>query len=119
MPYREQKLTEAIKDAVAEIILEDLVDPNLGLVTITAAKLTKDYKKITIYFSALGNNEQKVRSLKSLNRAANFIQGHLKNKVKLRYTPKLVFEIDHLLEQEQRIGKVIDELHKSETKPTP
>ena len=112
MPYREQKVTEAIKAAVAQIILEDIADPKLGFVTITSAKMTKDYKKIIIFFSVMGDAAQQEESEKRLNHAAGFIRNHLKGKVIVRYIPELSFEIDRLLEQEQRIGKVLDELNK-------
>ena len=115
MPYREQKVTEAIKGAVAQIILEDIADPRLGFVTITGAKMTKDYKKIIIFFSVMGDAAQQEESVKRLNHAAGFIRNHLKDKVTLRYIPELSFEIDRLLEEEQKIGKVIDELMKKPT----
>jgi len=112
MPYREQKVAEAIKSAVAEIILEDLADPKLGFVTITAARISNDYKKATLYFTAFGENVKQEEVLEHLNHAANFIRSHLKEKVILRYLPELTFEIDRLLEEEQKIGKVLDELNK-------
>jgi ribosome-binding factor A len=115
MPYREQKVAEAIKHAVAEIILEELGDPKLGFITITAAVISADYKKATIYFSSIGDENQQAESLKHLNRAAGFIKSRIKDKVVLRYIPEIVFEIDTLLQEEQRIGKVIDELNKNQT----
>jgi len=114
MPYREQKVTEAIKVAVAQIILEDVADEKLGFITITNAKISKDLKQITIFFSTMGDDAQQQESLKRLNHAAGFIKSRLKDKVMLRYTPVLSFEIDRLLEQEQRIGKVLEELNKEQ-----
>lgn len=115
MPYREQKVAEAIKHAVAEIILEELGDPKLGFITITAAVISADYKKATIYFSSIGDENEQGESLKHLNRAAGFIKSRIKDKVVLRYIPEIVFEIDTLLQEEQRIGKMIDELNKNQT----
>jgi ribosome-binding factor A len=114
MTYRIQKITEAIKSAVAEIIVEELADPKLGFVSITAVKLTNDYKHATLYFSAFGDNIEQEVVLQHLNHAANFIKNRLKDKVVLRYIPELVFEIDRLLQEEQKIGKVLDDLKKSQ-----
>jgi ribosome-binding factor A len=114
MPYRAQKITEAIKHAVAEIILEDLADPKLGFVSVNGVRISNDYKKATVYFTAFGDNIKQEEVLRHLNHAANFIRSHLKEKVVLRYIPELTFEIDRLLEEEQKIGKVLDELKKSE-----
>jgi ribosome-binding factor A len=114
MPYRLQKVAEAIKSAVAEIILEDLADPKLGFVSINAVTLTNDYKKATVFFTAFGEKIDQQVVLSHLNHAANFIKHRLKDKVVLRYQPELVFEIDRLLLEEQKIGKVLDELKKSQ-----
>jgi len=115
MPYREQKVSEAIKHAVAEIILEDMGNPRLGFVTITAAMISADYKKATVYFTLIGDEDQQAETLRQLTKAANVIKNRLRDKVTLRYLPDLVFEIDTLLKEEQRIGKVIDELKKPQT----
>lgn len=114
MPYREQKIAEAIKNAVAEIIVEELADPKLGFVSITAVKLLNDYKQATLYFTAFGENVEQEVVLDHLNRAAKFIKKRLKDKVVLRYLPQLVFDIDRLLQEEQRIGKVLDEIKRSD-----
>lgn len=115
MLYREQKVAEAIKHAVALIILEDLADPKLGFVTITRAKISNDYKKATIYFSVMESDDegesQQVETLQRLNHAANFVRAQLKHRVVLRYIPEIIFEIDRLLQEEEKIGKVIDELN--------
>ena len=116
MPYRLHKVAEAIKNAVAEIIVEDIADPKLGFVSITAVKLTNDYKHATLYFSAFGENVKQEVVLNHLNRAANFIKNRLKDKVVLRYLPELVFDIDRLLQEERKIGEILNELNKpSET----
>ncbi len=114
MPYREQKVAEAIKSAVAEIILEELADPKLGFVSINGVRLVDNYKQAKIYFTAFGDNIDQEVVLTHLNRASNFIRNRLKDKVVLRYLPELVFEIDRLLQEEQKIGKMLDELKKSQ-----
>lgn len=116
MPYREQKIAEAIKSAVGEIILEDLADPNLGFVSITAIKLANDYKQATLYFTAFGEKADLQIILSHLNHAKNFIKQRLKYKVKLRYLPELTFEIDHLIETERKIGTMLDQLKHSDDK---
>ncbi|MBS4015230.1 MAG: 30S ribosome-binding factor RbfA [Candidatus Latescibacteria bacterium] len=114
MPYRTEKVAEAIKSAVAEIIVEELADPKLGFVSITAIKLANDYKQATLYFSSFGENIEQEVVMNHLNHAAKFIKNRLKDKVVLRYIPELVFEIDRLLQEEQKIGKVLDDLKKSQ-----
>lgn len=114
MPYRLQKVAEAIKSAVAEIIVEDLADPKLGFVSITAIKLNNDYKQATLYFTAFGENIDQQVVLNHLNHAANFIKNRLKSKVVLRCIPELVFEIDRLLEEERKIGEILNEINKQQ-----
>ncbi len=112
MPYREKKVANAIKDAVAQIVLHDLADPNIGFVTITGAKISSDYKKAFIYFSVIGDEARQQETLRRLNHAAGYVRHLLKQKVILRTMPEIHFEIDTLLQAEQRIGLILDDLSK-------
>ncbi|MEO0091857.1 MAG: 30S ribosome-binding factor RbfA [candidate division WOR-3 bacterium] len=112
MPYRERKVANVIKDAVAQIVLQELADPNIGFVTITGAKITSDYKKAFIYFSVIGDEEKQQETLRRLNHAAGYVRHLLKQKVILKTMPEIHFEIDTLLQAEQKIGSILDDLHK-------
>jgi ribosome-binding factor A len=111
MSYRNKRVSEVIKEAVANIILQDLSDPHFGFVTVTRAKVSPDLKNATVYFSILGDTDQQNRTLDHLKRAKARIRHLLSGQVTLRYLPELNFEIDKLLLEERKVGQILDELH--------
>lgn len=110
MQYREERVAAAIKEAVAEIILNEMSDPAIGFVTVTRCRMSRDLKNASIYLSIMGNETQKQASLAHLRHAAGFIRRHLSQRVRLRYLPQLRFALDEILAQEQRVGDILHEL---------
>lgn len=117
MSYRNKRVAEVIKEAIANIILQDLQDPNFNCVTVTQAKVSPDLKNATIYLSILGESDQQNITLGHLNRAKGRIRHLLAKQVTLRYLPDLNFELDTLLLKERKIGEIIAELHRAEAMP--
>jgi|UniRef100_A0A7V3PTK7 ribosome-binding factor A len=120
MQYRERRVADAIRDIVADIILTKIADPGVGFVTVTRCSLSRDLRNATIYFSAMGDEEERQRSLAHLEHARGFIRHQLGLRLKMKFLPDIHFELDEILAQEQRIGKLLDELNpKPETEPQP
>ncbi len=110
MQYREERVAAAIKEAVAEIILNEMSDPAIGFVTVTRCRMSRDLKNASIYLSIMGNETQKQASLAHLRHAVGFIRRQLSQRVRLRYLPQLRFALDEILAQEQRVGDILHEL---------
>jgi ribosome-binding factor A len=105
--HRDLRVGEAVKEAVAEIILYEMKDPRLERVTITAAKLTKDLKRATVYFTVLGDAKQEQAASEALDKATGFVKYKLALRLKLRYMPELVFEPDTVQKTEARIDQLL------------
>ena len=59
-PYkRSQRVSDLIREEIADIIMNKVKDPRLGFVTVTGAKITEDLKIATIYLSILKEEEKK------------------------------------------------------------
>jgi ribosome-binding factor A len=110
MPYRAEKIAETIKSAVAEIILTELQDPNFHFISITGIKLSNDLKQATIYFYSFDENVSNAIVLKHLNHARHYIRNRLKEKVLMRYIPKLDFRLDENRETEKRIEDILRQI---------
>lgn len=111
MSFRNKRVAEVIKEAVARIILRDLQDPNFRFVTVTQARISPDLKNATIYLSISGNQDEQNRALDHLNVAKGRIRHLLAKQVTLRYLPELTFAIDTILQEEQKIGEILNELY--------
>ena len=109
---RIDRVSELIHREVAYIIDLELKDTRVGMVTVTGAEVSKDFRIARVYVSVLGNSEETASSLEVLNKATAFIRSRLKTKVILRYIPELRFYFDSSTVDGMRLDKLIDEINK-------
>ena len=107
MTRRTDRVGEAIQALVASLLVRDIKDPRIGLVTITGVRVTPDLRHARIYFSCLGDDEQRLRSLRGLRSAAGFVRGQVARQLNLRVAPEIVFEFDPTLEQAERLSRLL------------
>ncbi len=110
MHHRQERVADAIREAVARILLNDVSDPNIGFVTVTRCTMTRDLKIATVYFSFLGDKKTRKSGFEHLERARSYIRRLLTQHINLRYTPELRFAQDDLLAEERRVGKLLDDI---------
>lgn len=111
---RMQRINEQLKKEVGRIIQDELNDPRVGFVTITKVDVTADLQQARVYFSVLGTDKQKRDTRVGLSRSAGFIRKLVGQKVKLRYTPKILFKLEESAEYSVRISEVLDEIKQKE-----
>lgn len=120
MARANRRLDQHVKEAVAQVVEEEIADPRLNLVTITDVEVTADQKYATVYWTSLDReivSEEGGRSGDSLPQpdevAAGFaaarsrIQGLVARRVRSRNTPELRFEADPVASQAARVEEVI------------
>lgn len=113
-PYkRSQRVSDLIREEIADIIMNKVKDPRLGFVTVTGAKITEDLKIATIYLSIL-KEEEKETTIEMLNSAKGFIRAELAKRLKMKFIPSLTFRIDESLEYGVRIEKLLREIKKED-----
>ncbi len=122
---RIQRLQEQIKERLAEILLRDLADPKLGLVTITRVTLDAEFTTCKAYWSviaptAVGELKARQNSEAVLNRAAGFCQREIGKGLNTRTIPRLQFLFDEGISGAVRVNRMLGELNqpKPETPPT-
>lgn len=113
---RTSRLNEEVKRIVGELIQNELKDPRIPLLTsVTGVVVTKDLRYAKIFISVFGTEEEKVKCIEGLKSAAGFIRKELGNKIKARYTPEIIFELDKSIEYGMHISKVLQEMKKDDT----
>lgn len=105
------KFAGLIKKEVSYIINLKLKNPEKGFITINSVKVSPDLKIATLYYTVLGDEEQKEKSAKVLKKSAGFIRNELKVNFKARYLPELRFFHDDTLEQAHKINMLLKKLH--------
>ncbi|MGQ9694299.1 MAG: 30S ribosome-binding factor RbfA [Thermodesulfobacteriota bacterium] len=107
---RAERVGDLLREIISEIILRDLNDPRLDLITITEVEITDDLKIATVFFSAMGNKAKEEESLCGLQRAAGYIKKRLGKELRLRYIPQLVFKIDRSFDYGSKIDRLLKDL---------
>ena len=77
-------------------------------------KVTDDLKLAKVYLSFLENKKSVDDILLILGEKHNLIRYHLGQKLTLKYTPQLRFYYDTTMEQADRIGHLIEKIHKND-----
>lgn len=96
---------------VLSSLLREIKDPRVqqGMISVTRVETTGDLRYSKVWLSVMGmENEKEFK--KGLKSASGWLRRELGNKLTLRYTPELVFEIDHSIEYGAHISQVISAL---------
>ncbi|AFK86833.1 30S ribosome-binding factor RbfA [Thermoanaerobacterium saccharolyticum] len=116
MQYRIGRLSEEIKKEVSQMIFEEIKDPRISSMTsITDIEVSKDLRYAKIYISVYGNDDEKKNTIEGLKSATGFIRHELGKRIKLRYTPELIFELDNSIEYGAHISKILRDLDSQES----
>ena len=112
-PYkRSQRLSNLLKEEVADIILNKIKDPRLGFITVTDIKLTDDLRIAKVFFSVL-KDEERENSLKILNEARGFVRNEIAKRLRIKIIPTFEFVFDESIERGFRIDKLLKEIKKT------
>lgn len=112
---RTQRLGDQIQKDLAQLIQFNVKDPRLGLVTITAVKISRDLTHASIYFTVLNfdetDQEKLIKETESvLNDAAGFLRSELAQGLNTRITPKLRFHYDVSVARGSRLTSLIQQV---------
>jgi ribosome-binding factor A len=107
--YRIERINETIKELLSEIVLDQLKDPRVGLVTITAVRVSNDMAVAKVYYSVMGEEPERKETHKGLVSARNFMRKTIAEELKLRTAPELRFVYDDSLERSIAIEAALRE----------
>ncbi len=113
---RQRKLADQIKKQVSWIVDQKLKDPRKGLITITHVKLSGDLRIASIYFTALGDEEQHRLAAEVLDNAKHFIRSELAPMLKVRFVPELRFFYDDTLDYSMHIEGLLKKVKEQDKK---
>jgi len=108
MSHRPERLAEAIKKEMSELLREELKDPRIGFVTITWVEVSSDLKYAKIYVSVFGNKEEQKATMAALKKAQGYVRTELGRRIRLRHVPEVSFKLDSSIEHGTRVIKLLD-----------
>jgi ribosome-binding factor A len=108
---RSQRVAEMLRHEISQIITQELKDPQIGITTVTAIKVTDDLKLAKIYVSILGDTETREKGLHGLERAKSWIRTEIGQRLDLKFVPELKFFYDETSDYAENIESLIKKIH--------
>ena len=106
---RQAKVGEMMKRELAEMLLREMRDPRLALVSVTEVDVARDFSVAKVFISVIGTDEEKADAIKALQGAAGYLRGLLGKILEIRTIPVLVFRMDTGIERGVRMFDLLRE----------
>jgi ribosome-binding factor A len=95
---RAVQMGDQIMQVLASLLVQEVEDPTLQLVTITGVRLNRDFSIAEVLYTHIRGRSAEPEITKALIRAKGFLRTRLGKELKLRGIPDLRFQWDTFLE---------------------
>ena len=100
-----RRVNEQAREAISEILLFEISDPRLDMVTITGVEVSYDRSVANVYYSTEPSRYTEVAQ--AFNAAAGRIRSLMAKKLSWRVAPELRFHLDESVDNAQRIAEAL------------
>ncbi|MDC1081885.1 30S ribosome-binding factor RbfA [Gammaproteobacteria bacterium] len=110
---RAEKVSDLLKKEISLIITNEIKDPRLQNINITAVKVSDDIGIASVFYSIIGESIHKSDSKiddRILKKFSGMIRSNLAKKIKIRRIPKIIFRFDESIEYSENIEKLLRNL---------
>jgi ribosome-binding factor A len=111
---RARRVEEQLKRLLAELVRREVKDPRVGLITITSTEVSRDLTHADVYFTPFAGVGDAQAALEALQHAAGYLRHQVRNQMRLRVAPELVFRIDDSVERGARLSALIHDAVESD-----
>jgi ribosome-binding factor A len=111
LTHRVERIQEQVREEVSQMLATEVRDPGVGLVTVTRTKVTGDLSLARVYWTILGDVNERKKTQKALERATGFVRHLLAERLSLRRSPEVKFIYDESVAAQQRVEEIIHEIH--------
>lgn len=101
-----RRLGEQLREKLGYILLFEIADPRLELVTLTGVEVSQDRSFARVFVSCDADRYDEV--LTTLNAAKGRIRSLLAHSLDWRVTPELAFQIDRSTDEAERITRALE-----------
>ena len=120
MKQRAMRVAEAIKEVVGEQLLYHLKDPRIAFASVTDVEVSGDLRLATIFFSVLGDEDARTKTLEGLESSKGKIRHAIGQRLQLRHIPEIEIMLDDSIARGSRILELIkQEVPEAEKPETP
>lgn len=122
--HRRERAEQFILEELSLILQNEVADPRVAPLTVTAVSLTKDRRIAKIYVTAYSGEEDLQAGLAGLESAKGYLRSRLSELLAWRFTPELLFVPDRTWQKAARIEQLFQEIERERAaregdEPTP
>ena len=107
---RRERLVEAIRETLSELLLTEMKDPRLHGVVISAVELSGDLKLARAFFSIIGDAERERQAADGLHQARGVLRREMGRRMRMHNPPNLEFRRDKGFERADRVARILDQI---------
>jgi ribosome-binding factor A len=104
---RLQRIADRIREELSEMLIKEVKDPRVSMVSITDVKVDRELAFADIFISSFEGHEHAQEALEGLRSAAGFLRSTLASRIDLRVFPRLRFHWDPTPERADHIEKLL------------
>lgn len=108
--HRRERAEQFILEELSLLLQNEVADPRVAPLTVTAVSLTKDRRIAKIYVTAYSGEEDLQAGLAGLESAKGYLRSRLSEILAWRFTPELLFVPDRTWQTAARIEQLFREI---------
>ena len=117
--FRAERVGDQIRVEMGALLAREVHDPGIGFTTITRVAVTPDLQLARVYYTTLGDAAARQNTSRALRRAAPFLRRQIGQRLRLRRVPVLEFVFDQSIEGQDRIERLIQQIHEADGRAEP
>ena len=111
---RPERLAEALREEITEVVGYELEDPRLLGVTVTDVRVSENLRDAKVYVLVEGDEAEIKEAMKALQHAASYVKQQVALNLNLHHAPHLHFARDTVEEKAARIEELLGEMAQGE-----
>jgi ribosome-binding factor A len=107
---RIDRLGDLIKEEISNLLIRQIRDPRIGMLTITDVEVSRDLRTAKVFYTVSGDDNARREAQRGLESAVGFIRSAVAHNLTIRRMPELTFVFDTSLDYGQKIDRILEEL---------
>ena len=101
------------------LLTRSIKDPRLnGVVSITRVDSSGDLRSARVHISVMGNDQTKQEALAGIRSAASFLRRELRDRINMKHTPFLTYELDDSMEEADQLLRLMNQIQPANDHPS-
>ena len=111
MSRRTDRINEQLREEIRMLLTRQIKDPRLNaVISITRVVSSGDLRSARVYISVMGNQETKQAALAGIQSAASFLRRELRDRINMKHTPFLSYELDSSLDEADQLLRLMNQV---------